>query len=165
MSHCWFASIEVAVSGMQSVLSGGVFISRWNSSWCGLLQYFTSHFRGRAVSCPFSPSSSNHWETSFPILCLLSHQDGSFLREGIQNLSVLLLSLKVTFTRDQHNSCSCPMLCSAELLESVIWDTQMYYSALIHSMGETCRSGEVYLAKDLKLKNRVICLLLLPMEE
>lgn len=41
----------------------------------------------------------------------------------------------------------------------------MYYSALIHSMGEACRSGEVYLAKDLKLKNRVICLILLLMEE
>lgn len=41
----------------------------------------------------------------------------------------------------------------------------MYYSALIDSRGQTCRSGEAYIAKGLELKNRVICLLPLPVDE
>lgn len=100
----------------------------------------------------FSPFHSSHWETSFLILSMLSHQDGSFLPEGTQNPGILLLSLEVTFTRDQHSSCSWPMLCSSELPASVIWGTQMYSSALLCSVGDTCRSGKTLHCKRCRVK-------------
>lgn len=91
-----FASIELAVSGKQSVPSGGVFPGEILPGVVSLC--FISHLQDRAVLCLFSPSSS-HWETSFPILCTLSLRDGSFLPEGTQNPQILLLPLEVTLPR------------------------------------------------------------------
>lgn len=160
MSYCWFASIELAVSGKQSILIlKQRNIPRWNSFWCGLLQCFTSHFRASAVSCPFSPLFSPSC-VCFPTGMV------PFCPKGPRSTYFPVVSRQERWHLPGiSTTCSWPMLCSAELPESVIWETQMYYSALICGRGETCRSGEAYLAKDLQLKNRVICLVLLPVEE
>lgn len=100
----------------------------------------------------FSPFCSSHWETSFHISSMLSHQDGSFLPGGTQNPGILLLSLEGTFTRDQHSSCSWPLQCASELPASVIWGTQMRCSALLRGVGDTCRSGETLPCKRCRVK-------------
>lgn len=143
MSHSWFASIELAVC-KQSVLSRGIFPGEvlLGVLSCSVLIHILE--TGLCVAL-FSPFYS-HWETSFLILSMLSCQDGSFLPEGAQNPGILLLSLAVTLTRDQHISCICPMLCSSELPASVIWSTQMYSSALL------CRSGETLHCKRCRVK-------------
>lgn len=150
MSHCWCASIELAV--WQPVCFEQRNTSRWSASWCALLKCCNSHFRDRAVCCRFSPFYSSHWATSLLISSMLSQQDGSFLPGGTQNPGILLLSLEVTFTRDQHNSCSWPLLCWSELPASVIWGTQMHCSALLRSVGDTCRSGETLPCKRCRVK-------------
>lgn len=51
MSHCWFASIGLAVC--QAICLEQRNTSRRSASWCALLQCCNSHFRDRAVCCCF----------------------------------------------------------------------------------------------------------------